>query len=98
MLTLKGTLVNVYETPTGVNRKTGEEYGGKDRIQLLCFSSLKNGEKQGQVVNLTVEDARRYKNQLGKPITLSVGVMAIRSEIIYYVTNQTPENTAPEAV
>lgn len=98
MLTLNGRLVHIYETPTGVNKKTGEEYGGKDRIQLLCFSRLKNGEKQGQMVDLTVDDARFYKDLMGKELTVPVGVMAIRSNIIYYVTGQPVSPTAKQAV
>ena len=40
MLTLNGTVANIYEAPKGVNKETGEAYGGQHRIQhrqLLMF-------------------------------------------------------------
>ena len=46
MLTLNGTVANIYEAPKGVNKETGEAYGGQHRIQVMCENTLKNGEKR----------------------------------------------------
>ena len=40
MFVLKGTLINVFQTPKG-KTKDGEEYGGDSRIQVLHERTLK---------------------------------------------------------
>ena len=56
MLTLNGTVANIYESPRGVNKTTGEAFGGQNRIQLMCENMLQNGEKRIELVDLTIED------------------------------------------
>lgn len=74
MLTLNGTVANIYEAPKGVNKDTGEAYGGQHRIQVMCENTLRNGEKRIELVDLNVEDVRPYRETLGQPVRVPVGV------------------------
>lgn len=74
MLTLNGTVANIYEAPKGVNKDTGEAYGGQHRIQVMCENTLRNGEKRIELVDLNVDDVRAYQDVLGKPVRIPVGV------------------------
>ena len=67
MLTLNGTVANIYESPRGVNKTTGEAFGGQNRIQLMCENMLQNGEKRIELVDLTIEDIQPYREAIGKP-------------------------------
>lgn len=73
MFLLKGTLINVFETPKG-KTKEGEDYGGEDRIQVLHENTLKNGEKRMDLVDLTVGDVSPYKDKLNAPISVPVAI------------------------
>lgn len=50
-------MANIYEAPKGVNKETGEAYGGQHRIQVMCENTLKNGEKRIELVDLSVDDS-----------------------------------------
>ena len=73
MFVLKGTLINVFETPKG-KTKEGEDYGGEDRIQVLHENTLKNGEKRMDLVDLTVGDVSPYQDKLNAPISVPVAI------------------------
>lgn len=73
MFVLKGTLINVFETPKG-KTKEGEDYGGEDRIQVLHENTLKNGEKRMDLVDLTVGDVAPYKDKLNALISVPVAI------------------------
>ena len=73
MFLLKGTLINVFETPKG-KTKEGEDYGGEDRIQVLHENTLKNGEKRMDLVDLTVGDVSPYMDKLNTPISVPVAI------------------------
>lgn len=73
MFVLKGTLINVFETPKG-KTKEGEDYGGEDRIQVLHENTLKNGEKRMDLVDLTVGDVAPYMDKLNAPISVPVAI------------------------
>jgi len=74
MLTLNGTLSNIYLTPKGVNKTTGEAFGGQHRLQVICQNTLQNGEKRIDLVDLTIDDAEPYREFIGKPVHVPVGV------------------------
>lgn len=67
MLTLNGTVANIYEAPKGVNKETGEAYGGQHRIQVMCENTLKNGEKRIELVDLSVDDVTPYREAMRLP-------------------------------
>lgn len=84
MLTLHGTLINVYEAPKGVS-KEGKEYGGQSRIQIMAENVLQNGEKKVELVDLTVEDTKPFIGSLQKLVRVPVGVFVSAGKICYYV-------------
>ena len=57
-LTLNGELANVLETPVGINRETGEQYGGKLQVQVECWKLLRNGMWRKDIQTLSVSNAR----------------------------------------
>lgn len=84
MLTLNGTVANIYESPRGVNKSTGEAFGGHSRIQLMCENMLQNGEKRIELVDLTIEDIQPYRQALGKPVRVPVGVYVNAGKPAFY--------------
>lgn len=84
MLTLNGTVANIYESPRGVNKTTGEAFGGQNRIQLMCENMLQNGEKRIELVDLTIEDIQPYREAIGKPVRVSVGVYVNAGRPAFY--------------
>lgn len=73
MFILKGTLVNIFETPKG-KTKDGEEYGGDSRLQVMHETTLRNGEKRVDLVELAVADVSPYREHLSKPVSVPVAV------------------------
>lgn len=90
MLTLSGTLANIYEAPKGINKETGEAYGGQHRIQLMCDNTLKNGEKRIELVDLNVDDVNPYRQVIGKPVRLPVGVFVANGKPMFYALKNQP--------
>ena len=97
MLTLKGTLVNVFTTPKKTN-KEGEEYGGQDKIQLLGDLPLENGESRKDLITLTCHDAEVFGGLTGVEIELPVGVMSpAKGQIVFYIPKRFKMNNASAA-
>lgn len=84
MLTLNGTVANIYESPKGVNKTTGEAFGGQHRLQVMCENTLQNGEKRIELVDLTVDDVTPYLEALGKPVSVPVGVYVNSGKPAFY--------------
>lgn len=93
MLELVGKFINKYESPKGKN-KDGEEYGGQDRIQMLCEKHLQNGDVALEMVSLTVDNLKPYDDLQGKEIRVPVGVFSRGKGISFYI----PHGGQPEAV
>lgn len=74
MITLNGTLLNVFRAPVRKNADDGETE--KDKIQILGDVALPNGEVRKDLMTITVKDARRYQEQQGTDISVSVGAFA----------------------
>ena len=94
MLEIVGTLENTFTAPAGINKKTGEEYGGQERIQLMAEVVMQNGDKKLEIVTLTVEDLKPYQDHLKQKIRLPVGCFARNNGIAFYV----PKGAMPEPV
>jgi hypothetical protein len=92
MLTLNGQVMNVFQSPKGVNRQTGEEYGGQDRVQILAQNTLKNGDTRIDLVNLTVTNPEAYLTLQGRNVRVPVGVFAKGGAVNFYV----PAGSLPE--
>lgn len=73
MFVLEGKLINIFETPKG-KTKEGEDYGGEDRIQIMHETTLKNGEKRVDLVDLTVEDVAPYREKMNVLVRVPVSI------------------------
>ena len=93
MLTLTGQVINVFETPAGVNKK-GEEYESRKKIQLLGSVSLKNGDSRQELIDLTTDTPKAFSEAVGRSIRVPVGVMASGRNVIYYI----PKGSQPEFI
>ena len=81
MFVLKGSLINVFQTPK-CKTKDGEEYGGDSRIQVLHENTLKNGEKRVDLVELTVDDVHPYADKLNSLVSVPVSVSVWQGKLI----------------
>ena len=97
MLTLKGKLVNVYETPKGVNRETGEHYGGGHKLQLLCHNTLKNAETKIELVDLLIDDVTPFRDGVGRNVSIPVGVFVAGGKPAFYAIKKAASTQAAAA-
>lgn len=84
MLTLNGQIVNVFDTPETVDRKTGELREAKFRIQIMAENELQNGQKRFDLVNLSVDMPELYKPLVGEIVRVPVGVFAQGTSVHFY--------------
>lgn len=84
MLLLVGQVMNVYEAPKGVNKETGEAYGGKPRVQLMAETELQNGDKRLGLIDLTVEDEKLYQGLQGQRVAVPVGAYVNKGTVAFY--------------
>lgn len=84
MLTLNGTVANIYESPRGVNKTTGEAFGGQHRIQIMCENTLQNGERRMELVDLAIDEVEPYRAAVGKPVRVPVGVYVNAGKPAFY--------------
>lgn len=84
MLTLEGQIVNVFQVPKGVNRETGEAYGGQHRVQLMAENVLKNGQTRVELVDLTVDDPAPFQRLQGRRVRVPVGAFVAGSQIRFF--------------
>lgn len=84
MLLLVGQVINVFEAPKGVNKETGEAYGGQPRVQILAENELQNGDKRLGLVDLTVEDETLYRSLVTKRVAIPVGAYVNKGAVAFY--------------
>ena len=84
MFTLNGVVLHVFETPKGVNKKTGEEYESQDKVQILGDVPLLNGQTRKDMITITTHDIDNLKTMLGKAVRLPVGMFAQSKGLITY--------------
>lgn len=83
MLTLNGTVQNVYTQPESKDRETGEVRPASLRAQILCENTLESGEKKLEMVTLKVHtDA--FKKLEGQKVRIPVGAFVAGGSIMYY--------------
>jgi hypothetical protein len=84
MLTLNGTVQNVFHTPERVDRKTGEIYPAGDRVQLLAENELESGEVRLDLVTLKVANPAAYKALQGRRVAVPVGAFPAGKAVQFY--------------
>lgn len=85
MLTLNGQVVNVYVAPKGVSKKTGEEFGGEDKLQIMGNIPVDGGQFRMELITLTTDKGDLFRGLVGETVTLPVAVWARQSTVGYYI-------------
>lgn len=93
MLTLNGRVLNVFQSPEGVN-KEGQKYGGQHRVQIMCQNTLQNGEIRVDLVNLTVDNPTQYQKLVNRLVRVPVGVFVSAGAAAFYAL----KGVLPEAI
>lgn len=84
MFRLTGQVMNVYVSPKGVT-KSGDEYGGEDKVQIMGRIPLPNGEYKVELVDLKTDQGAALKQSEGKYVTCPVAFYVSRGSVGYYV-------------
>ena len=83
MLTLNGTLHNVFSKAESTDKKTGEVRPATDHVQVLAENILESGERKLEMVTLKVHAIDAYRKLVGQAIRVPVGAF-VRGDIIQY--------------
>lgn len=94
MLTLNGTVLNVFDTPPTTDKKTGEVRPAATRVQIQAENTLENGQKRFEMVTLKVQDGETYRKLQGRPVSVPVGAFASGTGIVFYALKQQPQAAA----
>jgi len=88
MLTLNGTVLNVYDNPQRTDKKTGEIIPATSRVQLQAENTLQNGQKRIELIDLKVTNAEIFRKLLNRPVRVPVGVFATTGGgVMFYALN-----------
>lgn len=85
MIKLEGTVLNVFTQQGGKDKKTGDQFADRDKVQILGAMDLPNGDVKNELFTLSVENYRDFKDLLNQKISIPVGVMAMGRNVIFYV-------------
>ena len=83
MLTLNGTVQNVYEQPESKDKETGEVRPASLRAQILCENITQNGEKRLEMVTLKVH-TEAFRSLVGQKVRVPVGAFVANGGIMFY--------------
>lgn len=84
MLTLVGRVEHVYQAPKGISKKTGEEYGGGSKVQLVCDMPLQNGEVRRELQTLSTDQPELYEGFLDQWVRVPVGAYAAKAGVSFF--------------
>ena len=84
MIKLEGTILNVFTQQGGTNKK-GETFEDRDKVQILGALDLPNGDVKNELVTLSVENYRDFKDLINKKISIAVGAMSMGRNVVFYV-------------
>lgn len=86
MLQITGKVINVFTKDGGTN-KDGEEFDERHKVQLLGERALPNGDKQLDLMDLTIQDLSDWNGTEGKEVSIDIGAFApSKGNIIYFVS------------
>ncbi|MDF1881485.1 hypothetical protein JHD50_09255 [Sulfurimonas sp. MAG313] len=86
MFTMSGQVINVYVTPKGISKKSGEEYGGDDKVQILGDIPLDNGESRKELIEIRTTEPQTFLKLIGKPVSLPISFYApAKGSVIYFL-------------
>ena len=85
MFTLTGQVMHVFEAPKGISKKTGEEYGGQDKVQVMGHIPLDNGQHRMELITLTTDQGSNFQTLMGRSVTLPVAFYVSGRAVGYYI-------------
>lgn len=76
MLTLKGTLLNIF-TNSDFTKEDGTVIEGKTKLQLLVKMPMKNGQSKNELHDLSIpkEKIELYRQKIGKEVEVEVALI-----------------------
>ena len=83
MLTLNGTVQNVYEQPESKDKETGEIRPASLRAQILCENTTQSGETKLEMVTLKVH-TEAFRSLVGQKVRVPVGAFVANGGIMFY--------------
>lgn len=84
MLTLNGTVQNVFSTPQSTDKETGEIRPASTSAQILAENILESGEKRLEMVTLKVHAPDAFRKLVGHFVRVPVGAFVGGGQIRYY--------------
>jgi hypothetical protein len=84
MLTLNGTVQNVFAKEASTDKATGEIRPASTHAQILAENVLENGEKRLEMVTLKVHAPDAFRKLVGQVVRVPVGAFVSGSSIQYY--------------
>jgi hypothetical protein len=83
MLTLNGTVQNVFSKPESTDTKTGELRPASLHAQILAENTLQTGEKKYEMVTLKVH-TEAFRKLVGQHVRVPVGAFVANGAIMFY--------------
>ena len=90
MLTLNGTVQNVFSKPASTDKETGEVRPATDHVQILAENVLESGEKRLDMVTLKVHAVEAYRKLMGQRVSVPVGAFVSGKNIQFYSLKTEP--------
>lgn len=90
MLTLNGTVQNVFSKAASTDPKTGEIRPASTHAQILAENILESGEKRLEMVTLKVHAPDAFRKLVGHAVRVPVGAFVSGSSIQYYALKNEP--------
>lgn len=84
MLTLNGTVQNVFTSPASTDKATGEIRPASTSAQILAENILESGEKRLEMVTLKVQAGDAYRKLIGQFVRVPVGAFVASGAIKFY--------------
>lgn len=77
MVKISATLLNVYTSNDFTNKETGEIIKGKNKLQLLLETPLKNGGSRKELMDLSIpsEKVKLYKGKENEVVEVDVATV-----------------------
>lgn len=94
MLSVTGNLMKVFTSDKGVSKKTGEEYGGQSKIQIMGEIPLQSGETKFEMLELSTHDKDYFAGLENKKISIPVGAFGSGKDVIFFI----PKGSKPQLV
>jgi hypothetical protein len=95
MFTVTGQVLKTFIQAGQTDKDTGVIGESSIKVQIMGEMPVKGGDSKFDVISLTVEDEKTYKDLIGKNIRVALGFFApAKGNIVYFI----PKGTKPEMV